>query len=185
MNERAKPREHLHTLAASLKLGLDDLLGDLLTDSAPAAPPTAGTAKPIPLSDAAIRVAISESYSTSEIALSPDEHHLLDQSQVVMIGGRRRLRLSDEARGAILREASGSERYTTLLREAITIDNDPASVKDEIAARSACLRRFLGGTPNDLKPSSTTELRAAVAALERLRRAPGPTPPRSPRRSAW
>ena len=44
-----------------------------------------------------------------------------------------------------------------------------------------CIRdsRFLGGASDDLKTASTAELRASVAALERLRGAP--LPPNTPR----
>lgn len=166
MSDQPNARARLQDLASRLNISLDDLVGDLVSespsvDAAPAPPPS----PTIRLSDAAIRAAISDSYSATEVQ---GERDLLEHSHVVFLDGRRRLRLSDAARSSILREASGSTQFKTILEETVALDKrtSPGSTVD---GRSVSLRQFLTGETTDLSSLSPAELRCAVAARERLR----------------
>jgi hypothetical protein len=143
MSEAQNPGERLRELAKSLNLSFDEIVGDLLSPSAPPASADAPAALgPFRVSEAAIRAAISDSYSASEIQAADGEREILEQSEVIMIGGRRRLRLSDSARAVILREAAGNERFGALLNQAIASDKqNPSAIGDEVESRSVCLRR--------------------------------------------
>jgi hypothetical protein len=87
------------------------------------------------------------------------------------MGGARRLRLSDEARADVLRAARGTDAFTSMLAisyAADTADFDAVS-HDDAWRVNAWLRCFLVGRFGDLATAPVEELRAAVAALERLR----------------
>lgn len=170
MSDAQNARDQLKELASRLHVQIDDLVGDLLSTNVAEQPAPID----IPLSDGAIKAAICDSYSVSEHWAADLDRKVLERSQLIMIDGRRRLRLSDEARGAILRAASASgERLRALLDEADDRLSDHASLPDT-DARSMSLRRILKGDTPNLTGASPAELRSAVAALERLREAPLP-----------
>ena len=171
MSNAQDTRDKLKDLASRLHVNIDDIVGDLLSTSKKTAPPPT---EEIPLSDGAIKAAICDSYSTTEAWASSLDREVLKRSDLIMIDGRRRLRLSDTARGAILRAASASgDRLRVLLEEADRVAGN-RDVLPETEARSVSLRRILKGDTPNLDGASPAELRSAVAALERLREAPLP-----------
>ncbi len=173
MSDAQSPRDKLKDLASRLHVNIDDLVGELLSTSPPVAKAAPAPAD-IPLSDAAIKAAICDSYSASDTWAANLDHEVLKRSDLIMIDGRRRLRLSDEARGAILRAASASgDRLHAVLDQAEPAGGD-RPVLPETEARNLSLRRILKGDIPNLAGASPTELRSAVAALERLREAPLP-----------
>ena len=160
-------QDRLKTLASRLNLDFEGILGELRPQVETPAPRPQPVA--IELTDAAIRAAINETFVASEIGAS-GAADILHNSEVVMIGGRRRLRLTDTARGAILRQASGGERFNALLREAIAGDKaTPPALASEAETRSAILRQCLTGPPVDLSGATPSTLRSAVAAMAGLR----------------
>lgn len=145
------------------------------TDATAVAPDT----PPLPVSDAAITAAISDSFLAEDLlrvpgATSAEIDAILTHSGMVMIGRERRLRLADVARAQLLREARGSGRITSLLsamHEADRVAFDQVTA-DEAWLISAWLRSFLVGRFGNLAVAPANELRAALAALERLRDVP-------------
>ena len=175
MSENLDPREELRARAARFNLDLDEVISQLrerLADEPTASEPEEVS---IRLSDAAIRAAISDSYSPSEIGATDEDTELLGNSEVLMIGGRRRLRLSDPARRVVLQDAAGDFRYEEILQQALARDRKVPSAGDDIEAPSVWLRRFLSGTAVGLDGVSPTELRPAVSALGRLQGVSLPT----------
>jgi hypothetical protein len=171
MSDPQDARDKLNDLASRLKVNIDDIVGDLLSPSKTAPSPAPVD---IPLSDGAIKAAICDSYSASEPWAADLDHSVLKRSDLIMIDGRRRLRLSDAARGAVLRAAAESgDRLRALLEEADRHSGDQPTLS-QTDARSASLRRILKGETPDLAGASPAQLRVAVAALERLREAPLP-----------
>ena len=170
-------QDRLKSLAGRLNLNFEDILGELRPQADGPVPPQQPPG--IEISDASIRAAINDTFVASEIGAS-GEPAILRNSEVVMIGGRRRLRLSDAARGAVLTRAAGNERFTALLSEAVAGDKTtPPALVSEAGARSAMLRRCLTGDGLDLAVATPTTLRTVVSAMERLRgiTLPAPFPP--------
>jgi hypothetical protein len=159
---------------------------------------TAGTKEPLtrasraetplqlPETDAAITAAISHTFSLDsmagpdnkgstidEIATSNQEEAaaILANSASLMIAGRRRLRLSADARADLLHRVFDSDRFRRLLKQAADEDlrDFDAISKDQIRLPSAWLRSFLQKTHGELEQAPSTELRAAMEALEQLR----------------
>ena len=96
---------------------------------------------------------------------------LLGASDIVMIDNKRRLRLDYAARAEILDAVVGSEPYENTLRQAVAADikQHKAIGNDPVRLPSAWLRCFLSGEFASLKPLRPCELKAALAARERLR----------------
>ncbi len=134
-----------------------------------------------PTSDAALHAALSDTFTVKEAGLAddPDKAAILDQSDVVMIGGRRRLRMSDECRGRILAAVRDTPRYRALLDDLCWRDDAEFDkiTSDEVRLTSAWMRSFLWGTFGKFEDAPPSEMRAAVSALERLRHVPLPGVP--------
>lgn len=132
-----------------------------------AAPP------PMPRTGAAIRAAVSDTFTFLDIR-SPDseadERAILANADTVMIAGKRRLRLTKEARAALINAVSGTELYQNILRiqEGIDGANFDAISDDEIRRNSAWMRCFLSGHFARLDRPPVTELRSALCAREQL-----------------
>lgn len=131
----------------------------------------------LPETDAAIRAALADSFSIEEIgATEDDQPAILANAELVMVGGKRRLRLTDESRGDLLRKVHKSQRYQQMLAEAVDQDEadfDPIT-GDDIRRPTAWLRAFLAGRFGNIDEAPPLELRSALSALERLRLAPLP-----------
>jgi hypothetical protein len=119
-----------------------------------------------------LSAAIEDTFDFSELTLDGDERGmLLESSDLVMIGGQRRLRLKDEKRAEILNAAMHSEAYRILLEAALKNDREQTvpSGKETVDLPSRWLRRFLKGDPFRLDAYAPAELRSALVARERLR----------------
>lgn len=126
----------------------------------------------IPPSGALIRAALEDTFDLTDLQPEETERtNLLETSDLVTIAGQRRLRLTDAARAEILAAAKQSEMYQPMLREAVKKDSldHEAIGKDPIHLPSAWLRCFLSGEFEDLATAPPEELKAALAARERLR----------------
>jgi hypothetical protein len=126
-------------------------------------------------SQAVLLAAIQDTFSLEELSLNDVERTaLIAAADVVMLDGRRRLCLTDEARAELLAAASGSVLYKTSLRDAADKDRkDFEKVgTDPIRLPTAWLRAFLLGDFGDLGNSPRSELAAALTARQRLRLVP-------------
>jgi hypothetical protein len=95
---------------------------------------------------------------------------ILANATPIMLGGQRRLQLSDEARGDLLDRVRNNALYSELLLRA-TIDDGKDFEKisrNDIRLPGAWLRSFLVGKPGDVSKAPPREVRAAVDALFRL-----------------
>jgi hypothetical protein len=169
LSESLNPHSDLLTAAAALNLPLEGLL----TDIAKLSRSTVGQQEaytPLRANPTSIRAALSESYSPNDLPDDEPTRELLGRSEIVMIGGRRRLRIADEARRELLRSVQRSPEFLRLLKEQTTRDKEqPSQIgSSEAELRSIWLRRFLSGDPSDLNVASPNDLRCAVAARERL-----------------
>ena len=121
-------------------------------------------------SAALVRVALQDTFAMADLQFSESERTaLLAASDLVMIEGIRRLRLSDVKRAEILKAARSTDLYASLLREALVVDTASTVPSDPIQLTSIWLRRFLAGEFHDLRNAPPGELRAARDARERLR----------------
>ena len=181
-DERGQELDRLKAFVQSDELGakLLALLDDAADKDAAAEPATPiGTA-----SDEEILAAISDTFILEELgphapefgdtargpANREAEDALLSLASPVIVGGRRRLRLSPPARGDIIRKARSEARFATILAEALNIDRrdfDAISL-DAVRRPTAWLRCFLSGDYGDLHQAPADELAAAVTALEDL-----------------
>lgn len=144
----------------------------------------------VPPSPTLMRAAIEDTFEMEDIAADDWERkRLLEISDLVVIGGQRRLRLKDAERAEILDAAQGVGSFKNLLHSAVESDNrplanpllggTPAVVETEASPRvirpdqvrrpSVWLRRFLSGEYADLTGAPPNELNAAWSARERLR----------------
>jgi hypothetical protein len=123
-------------------------------------------------SPALMRAAIEDTFEMDD--LDPDEserERLLEISDLVTIGGARRLRLKDADRAGILSATQGTESYQNMLRSAVERDASSPEVigLNPIRRPSVWLRRFLSGEFKDPTGAPPEELNAAWDARERLR----------------
>jgi hypothetical protein len=119
-----------------------------------------------------VRAAIEDTFDMTELAPTEAERAaLLAASDIVTIDTKRRLRLGEAARAEILDAVVGSEHYETILRRAVVTDMEQhdAIGGDAIRLPSAWLRCFLSGEFAELDTAPPRELKAALAARERLR----------------
>jgi hypothetical protein len=171
MSERQDARERLKELAARMNLSIDDVLETLQAGTAAAAP---RSSLDIPLSNGAIRAAICDSYTAHDSWAINLDPKVLEHSHLIMVDGKRRLRLSDEARASILHAAHDSGRLHAVLEEAA---KEPAAATAALQASQAtshAIRDILGNKTLNLADAPPPVLRANVAALERLKGAPVP-----------
>ena len=147
--------------------------------AAPVVTPFAMEAPPLAPTDAAIVAAICDTFLAEDLerAAGADQAEVeavLAHSGMVMMGGVRRLRLSDEVRAQVVQHARGTANFRSLLAKAH--EDDTASFdavgNDEAWLANAWLRSFLVGHFGDLTKAPVEELRAAITALERLRGVP-------------
>jgi hypothetical protein len=136
---------------------------------------------PLPeLTDAVIMAAITDTFRSipygpplpDDILAGDEEAALLAHSVAVIIGGQRRLRLSDGARADLLRKAADLPRVGELLRQAVDYESRP-DIFDEITGNparqaNAWLRCFLAGKLGDIHRAPPDELRAALTARASL-----------------
>ena len=161
--------EDLHRILGETRFG------SALLKAASAAPPPSEakpSLAPLPPTRAAIQAAISDTFTTDELGTeASDQAAILAHSATIMIGGRRRLRLTDEARADLLERVRDDEQYKKMLREAIEADQRDFDkiTEDEVRTCSAWLRGFLVGEIGSLDQSPPRELHAAVQARECLR----------------
>lgn len=144
-------------------------------------PGPAITPPPLPdLTDAVITAAITDTFRSipygpplpDDILAGDEETALLAHSVAVIIGGQRRLRLSDGARADLLRKAAELPRFGELLGQAVEYESRP-DIFDEITGNparqaNAWLRCFLAGRLGDIHRAPPDELRAALTARASL-----------------
>ncbi len=123
-------------------------------------------------SKAIMRAAIEDTFDMAE--LRPDKAErdtLLDRSDLVTLAGERRLRLTDTARADILTTVWENGDFRTMLDKALAADSEEheSMGKDPVRLISAWLRCFLTKQSFDLSSAPPRELKAALAARERLR----------------
>lgn len=175
-------REALKRPALSLEQAMANPLAELLLqtlagDSKSVGPSSANAEVPLGLtgfagSRAVIRAAIEDTFDMGELNADPAENAaLLDASDLVTIAGVRRLRLKDAARAEVLSAARGSDLYERVLDESVRADSDAHEEigRDPVRLSSAWLRCLLSGEFRDLDSAPPSELKAALAARDRLR----------------
>jgi len=190
----------LRAVLAEVGTRVDDRLIGLLRTmvTRPAKPAPEGSID-LPLSDGTIPAAISHSFALAPLGLSLDvkisrvgsgdapiipdsaseQSALLAHSPVVVVGGQRRLMLTNRARASVINAAVGMSRFQEILAQESRQDVekfDQISL-DDVRLPSAWLRSFLTGTQGRLQNAPAREVRAAVEALECLQEVPyqGPT----------
>ena len=152
--------------------------------SAAPAPVSPANVTVLPETEGAIMAAISHTFGLDVVQSataspladriapsSKDEAEaILANSVSVMIGGRRRLRLTPEARADLLHRVYSSNRFQELLNRVAAADNEDRKsiAKDQIRLPTAWLRWFLQKTSTNLAQAPAGQLRAAVQALEEL-----------------
>jgi hypothetical protein len=123
-------------------------------------------------SKAMLQASIQHTFDLNEIEATETERtQLLAASDLLMINGKRRLRLRDARRAEILDDAIGTERYQRMLERAVADDQtkfDEIGL-DPISLPTAWLRCFLSGEFSELDSAPPRELKAALEARERLR----------------
>lgn len=146
---------------------------------------------PLPETEAAICAVIAHTFTISQATpseetagtglvpemrgiqtASDDERSaILANSTPITIGGRRRLQLSDEARGDLLTRVHNTAPYERLLSSATGVDEKEFEEvgKDDIRLPGAWLRSFLVGRSGEVLEAPPREVNAAVDALSRLR----------------
>ena len=123
-------------------------------------------------SRALIMAALADTFEMAEVEPSEEERAaLIKASDLVMIDGQRRLRLTEAARAEIISEAKGGDLYGSLLKLAREQDRSAweGIRNDRIRLPSAWLRGFLSDEFGGLASLPTLALQAALAARERLR----------------
>ncbi len=123
-------------------------------------------------SQSVIRAAIEDTFEVGELTATPAEKTaLLEASDLVTIGGLRRLRLKDASRAEVLSAARPGDLYQRQLDELVRADTEAHEEigRDPIRLPSAWLRSLLSGKFRDLDSAPPSELRAALAARDRLR----------------
>ena len=118
------------------------------------------------------RTAIQDTFDVGELKVTDTERAALAAaSDLVMIAGQRRLRLSDARRAEILESTIGTGPYTNILQQTVADDTkQQADIgQDPIRLPSAWLRCFLSGDFSDLDNAPLKELKAALEARRRLR----------------
>jgi hypothetical protein len=128
---------------------------------------------PLPHTEAAYRAALADTFSIDELEVDPQTDEvrtILACTEMVMLDGKRRLRLADEPRGKFLNEVHDSESFQRILRALHEQDNEDFAniTNDLVRLPTAWLRCFLIGEFGDVLQAPASELRAAVTALERL-----------------
>ena len=119
-----------------------------------------------------LEAALRHTFDFGELRANEIERaDLLAASDLVMIDGKRRLRLRDDARATILESGMSTELYAKLLQQAVEDDSEHhAEVgTDPIRLPTAWLRCFLSGEFTELESAPPSELKAALEARERLR----------------
>ena len=154
------------------KLLFDALSPATATGSQAAAPSPEQALAQVAVLPSVIKAAISDTYLLDEI--DADSHvgdALLVVSDLVMVGGSRRLRLQDVHRAAVIDANRGQEQYRSLLEAAVLQDSlrHEEIGKSVVELPSAWLRCFLSGAFRDLETAPPKELKAALGARERLR----------------
>jgi hypothetical protein len=152
------------------------------SESAPTSDPPQSAPPQLPLIEAAIRAAIAHTFAIGsegkeavpdqiQLTAGDESKMILANATPIMIGGQRRLQLTDEARADLLQRVSNTVLYSKLLSQAVSIDQRDfdAITNDPIRRPSAWLRSFLAGSSGDLRTAPPTEVRAGVEALQRLR----------------
>lgn len=125
-----------------------------------------------PASQAMLESAIRHTFDLGEFEVPEAERAgLVAASDLVMIDGQRRLRLSDARRAEILDNAIGTEPYQGMLKRAVADDQMKLAEigLDPIRLPTAWLRRFLVGEVTELDTMPPQRLKAALEARERLR----------------
>ena len=174
---------HVRLAAAAEKAGIDpDELLAVLQEPKPSEPepePPEPTGPDHLLSDAAIRAAVSDTFTYAELAAAEGATSETAEAQgsaidavlacttPVVLGGERRLRLFPEVRRDIIALCRDTEAFKRILKQAR--DDDEGSKNASPAQRqSIWLRRFLGGWSGRLDDLALPELSSAAAALEAL-----------------
>lgn len=147
----------------------------------------ANTPPPLPdLTDAVISAAITDTFRSvpygpplpGDILAGDEETALLAHSVAVIIGGQRRLRLTNGARADLLRKAAELPRVGQLLGQAVGYESRPdifdGICGDPARQANAWLRCFLAGRVGDIHKAPPDELRAALTARESLTGCPAP-----------
>jgi hypothetical protein len=127
--------------------------------------------KPV-ITPAMLQASLRHTFDLSEVGASDSERaELVAESDLLMISGKRRLRLKDEARGIALERAMDTGAFNTTLQQAIADDRGQRTEisRDPVRLPSRWLRRFLSGESPELDTAPPNELRAALEARERLR----------------
>jgi hypothetical protein len=167
--EAAGVKEHVATLLEDVRLLAETGMELSANKSSEALPHT----------DAALKAALADTFVVEDLRAEDQKTDfqqdeldaVLLQAEMVMVGGQRRLRLSDEARGKLLTETRESDRFRRMLDEVYKRDNQDfdAISDDPVRLPTAWLRCFLIGEFGNLPTAPVGELRAAVTALEDLR----------------
>jgi hypothetical protein len=134
-------------------------------------PSAVSTKLAVPDSTAVVKAAVADTYDLAELMAETQDREILQRvSDVVMIGGKRRLRLQDQARANLLSELRGRPYFDQILDEMMAADRSLQSGGDPDPARlpAIWLRRFLSGSTDGLRFAEHRELSAALAARERL-----------------
>lgn len=132
--------------------------------------------QPLPRTEAAFLAAVCDTFVVEDLKADPASQEvraILMPTELVIAGGQRRLRLTDEARGRFLDEVRELPAFRKVLDDLLEMDRRDfdAITNDPIRLPSAWLRSFLADDFADLDKAPASELRAAVSALERLRHA--------------
>jgi hypothetical protein len=144
---------------------------------------------PLPETGAAICAAIAHTFTIAQVKTNPSKERvpfgelraiqtdseeerdaILANATPIMLGGQRRLQLSDEARAGLLERVRNNALYSQLLLRTIMDDEKDFTLisKDDVRLPGAWLRSFLQGTPGDMFRAPPREVRAAADALTRL-----------------
>jgi hypothetical protein len=158
------------TLYAMLSRSLDS--SEAPAPSPASSPATLPSLASFAQTRAVMGAAIRDTFELQEVETGDAERAaLIAASGVVVVAGRRRLRLTDTARAEVLDAVSPTDPYRTLLRE--TVDADQRQFDnigaDPVRLPSAWLRGFLANEFGSLDSAPLNELAAALAARERLR----------------
>jgi hypothetical protein len=124
------------------------------------------------VSNAMLQASIRYTFDLGELdATETERAQLLAASDLLMINGKRRLRLRDDARATTLESAMDTGSYASTLQQAIADDSRHRVEigSDPIRLPTTWLRYLLSGEFSELDTAPPNELKAALEARERLR----------------
>jgi hypothetical protein len=175
-------RQQLAQPELSFEQALEHPSGKFLIDSLLGSTPAPAPVSPVDAlveqsgKSGVIRAAINDTYVLDELEVDAAARDaLLGASDLVMIAGSRRLRLQDAARAATIAAGRGHLKYGAILYATVGTDavRRAEIAKSAVELPSLWLRCFLTGEFRDLDTAPPIELKAALAARERLRMVDG------------